>query len=52
MAAQVLCDARYAMLVGWGRSPHGAAVAGTLRHGINDEVFETVPESAGAGESE
>jgi len=38
----------------WGRgwSPHGAAVAWPLWHGIDHEVFEAVTQPAGAGEGE
>jgi len=38
--------------MGWSRSAHRAAVAGSLGYGIDDAVFETVAESEGEGEGE
>ena len=52
LAAQVPCDVRDAVSLGWCRSPHGSAVAWSLRHGIDDEVFEAVTQSASAREGE
>ncbi len=40
------------MPVGGGRSAHGAGMAWPFGHGIDDEVFKAIAESAGPGEGE
>lgn len=52
LAAQIPRDVRDAVFVGGSRSPYRAAVAGSLRHGIDDAVLEAVSESGSAGEGE
>jgi integrase len=52
LASQVPCDVRYSVSLGRCRSPHGAAMAWSLRHGIDDEVFEAVTQPICAGQGE
>src|ERR1022692_227290 len=52
LASQVPRHVRYAMPMGWRRFAHGAAVARSLRYGIDDAVFEAVTESAREGQGE
>src|SRR5436853_3479995 len=49
LASQVPCDFRYSVSLGRCRSAHGAAMARSLRHGIDDAIFEAVTQPACTG---
>src|ERR1700683_16665 len=52
LASQVPCDVRHSVSMGRCRSAHGAAMAWSLRYGIDDAIFEAVPQPARTGEGE
>src|SRR5713101_5072016 len=46
LAAQVPCDVRDSMSLGWSESANGSAMARSLRYGIDDAIFEAVTQPA------
>ena len=46
LASQVPCNVRDAVSLGRCRSPYGSAMAWSLRHGIDDAIFEAVTQPA------